>query len=85
MGDGLGLLGGKLARPCLYIFSVEDGRRIRFGKDKGCEENALCVAFPSLYILAASKDTWVSEVLDFIERGQCPIWRLGCFEKRLTI
>ena len=45
------------------VFFVEDGRRVRFWKDK-CGNDALCDSFPSLYALAASKEVWVAKVWD---------------------
>ncbi|KAL6347606.1 hypothetical protein AAG906_026134 [Vitis piasezkii] len=43
------------------VFSMEDGRRVRFWKDKECGNNTLCDSFPSLYALADSKDAWVAD------------------------
>ncbi|RVW92610.1 hypothetical protein CK203_039397 [Vitis vinifera] len=40
------------------VFSMEDGRRVRFWKDKECGNNTLCDSFPSLYALEDSKDAW---------------------------
>ena len=37
-------------------FSVGDGRRVRYWKDKWCGDDALCDSFPSLYALATSKE-----------------------------
>ena len=44
------------------VFSVGNGRRVRFWKDKWCGDEALCVSFSSLYGLAVSKVVWVAEV-----------------------
>ena len=44
------------------MFSVGNGRRVRFWKDKWCGDEALCVSFSSLYGLAVSKVVWVAEV-----------------------
>ena len=46
------------------VFSVGNGRRVRFWKDKWCGDEALCVSFSSLYGLAVSKVVWVAEVWD---------------------
>ena len=46
------------------VFSVGDGRRVRFWKDKWCGDDALCVSFPSLYALAALEEAWVVKVWD---------------------
>ena len=45
-------------------FSVGDGRRVRFWKDKWCGNNTLRDAFPSLFALAVSKDAWVADCWD---------------------
>ena len=41
------------------VFSVGDGRRVKFWKDKWCGNFALCESFPSLYALTASKEAWL--------------------------
>ena len=46
------------------VFSVGDGRRVRFWKVKWCGDDALCVSFPSLYALAALEEAWVVKVWD---------------------
>ena len=46
------------------VFSVGDGRRVRFWKDKWCGDDALCVSFPSLYALATLEEAWVVKVWD---------------------
>ena len=46
------------------VFSVGDGRRLRFWEDRWCGDDALSVSFPSLYVLVASKEAWVVEVWD---------------------
>ena len=46
------------------VFSMGDGRRVRFWKDKWCGNNTLCDSFPSLYALADSKDAWVTDCWD---------------------
>ena len=46
------------------VFSVRDGRRVRFWKDEWCGNNALCDSFPSLYALVASKEAWLVELWD---------------------
>ena len=35
------------------MFSVGNGRIVRFWKDKWCGDDASCVSFPSLHALAA--------------------------------
>ncbi|RVW49225.1 hypothetical protein CK203_073275 [Vitis vinifera] len=46
------------------VFSMGDGRRVKFWKDKWCGNFALCDFFPSLYALAASKEAWLVELWD---------------------
>ena len=57
------------------VFSMGDGRRVRFWKDKWCGSDALCNSFPSLYALAASKEAWVAEIWDSTsEEGDWNPW-----------
>ena len=46
------------------VFSMGDGRRVRFWEDRWYGDDALSVSFPSLYAMAASKEAWVVEVWD---------------------
>ena len=39
-------------------FLIRDGSRVRFLKGSWCGEEALCIAFPSLFSLATHKDVW---------------------------
>ena len=48
---------------------VGNGQRVRFWKDRWCGYSPFCVAFPTLFALAASKDTWVKDVWSFTEGG----------------
>ena len=50
-------------------FSVGDGRRVRFWKGKWCGNNTLHDSFPSLFDLAVSKDAWVADCWDSLEKG----------------
>ena len=52
------------------IFSLEDGRRLRFWKDIWCGDEALCYSFPSIFSLAANKDILVANVCE--EGGYSP-------------
>ena len=52
---------GQLVTP-FFGFEVGDGKNVSFWKDKWCEINPLCEAFPSLFAIATSKETWVNEV-----------------------
>ena len=45
-----------------FVFSMGDGRRVRFWKDRWCGDEALRISFPSLYALVTSKEAWVAEV-----------------------
>ena len=52
------------------VFSVGNGRRVRFWKDSWCGDETLCYTFPSLFALAVSKEEWVVEVWDpSVEEG----------------
>ena len=42
-----------------------NGRKVKFWRDNWCIGEALCNSFPSLYVLANSKDAWVAEIWDF--------------------
>ena len=44
------------------VFSVGNGRRIRFWLDSWYGDEAFCNSFPSLFALAVSKEEWVAEV-----------------------
>ena len=46
------------------VFSVGNGRRVRFWKDSWCGDETLCYTFPSLFALAVSKEEWVPKVWD---------------------
>ena len=43
-------------------FSLGDGRRISFWKDVWCDEKALRLLFPSMFILTMQKDTMVADL-----------------------
>ena len=47
------------------VFSMGNGRRLRFWKDVWCGEEALCDSFPSLYALADNKEVLVVDLWDF--------------------
>ena len=50
----------QLKQKCKLMLG--DGGRIRFWEDRWCGENPLCVSFPTLYVVAASKGAIVGEV-----------------------
>ena len=47
-----------------FFFCAGNGRRVKFWKDRWWRDEPLHVSFPSLYILALSKDAWVEELQD---------------------
>ena len=49
--------------------SLGDGSRVSFWKDVWCRQEALCLACPSLFNLAAQKDATVAELWDH-NRGE---------------
>ena len=44
------------------FFSIGNGQRVRFWKDKWCGDFPLCVSFPSLFALFDSKEVWVVDI-----------------------
>ena len=46
------------------VFSMGDDRRVKFWKGKWCGNFALCDSFPSLYVIATSKEAWLVELWD---------------------
>ena len=46
------------------MYSMNNGRRMRFWKDKWCRDVLLCVSFPFLYALAVAKEVWVADAWD---------------------
>ncbi|RVW27574.1 hypothetical protein CK203_097512 [Vitis vinifera] len=46
-----------------------NGQKVRFWKDKWCEDELLSVSFPSLFALAASKEVWVANMWNSIVEG----------------
>ncbi|WJZ82701.1 hypothetical protein VitviT2T_002436 [Vitis vinifera] len=54
------------------VFSVENGRSVKFWKDNWCENFALCNSFPSLYAFASFKEAWVVELWD--PSGEERVW-----------
>ena len=50
-------------------FSVGNGKRIKFWKDKWCGDEPLNVSFPSLFALSNSKDDWVMELWQLSNEG----------------
>ena len=46
------------------VFSMGEGRRVRFWEDRWCSDDTLSLPFPSLFALAAFKEEWVVDVWD---------------------
>ena len=46
------------------VFSMGDGRRVRFWENKWCGDDTLSLSFPLLFALAAFKEEWVAKVWD---------------------
>ena len=44
------------------VYSVGNGRRVRFWKDKWCGDNPLCTSFSSLFAIPLAKEAWVEDV-----------------------
>ena len=50
-------------------FSVGNGRRVRFWRDRWCGDSPLCESFPSLFALSTEKEAWVADVWDPLAEG----------------
>ncbi|RVW81102.1 putative ribonuclease H protein [Vitis vinifera] len=44
------------------VYSMGNGRRIRFWEEKWCGDDKLCSLFPSLYAISLDKEAWVADV-----------------------
>ena len=44
------------------VYSVGNGRRVRFWKDKWYGDYPLCTSFPSLFAISLDKEAWVADV-----------------------
>ncbi|RVW89825.1 hypothetical protein CK203_034486 [Vitis vinifera] len=55
-------------------FSVGNGRRVSFWRDRWCGDAPLCDSFPSIYALSIEKEAWVADVWDPLVQGEadCP-------------
>ena len=53
-----------------FSFMVGNGQRVIFWKDKWCGTSPLCDSFPSLFVLAAAKEVWVSDLWTVSARGE---------------
>ncbi|RVW70981.1 hypothetical protein CK203_059677 [Vitis vinifera] len=56
---------------CKVSFLVGDSRRVRFWKDKWYGDEPLCISFPSLFVVAFSKEVWVELVWSHSSEGGC--------------
>ena len=75
-------------------YTVDNGQRVKFWKDKWCGNGLLCNSFPSLFSLASSKNAWVEDVWNSSilgERGWSPSfsrplsdWEVGCAKRFLS-
>ena len=72
-------VGGLLS--CRVAFLVGNGRNVRFGKDKWCGDEPLCISFPSLFVVASSKEAWVEEVWN--HSIECKCW-VPCFSRQIN-
>ena len=51
------------------VYSVGNGRRVRFWKDNWCEDDQLCTSFRSLFAISLDKEAWVADVWSHSGRG----------------
>ncbi|RVX10737.1 Transposon TX1 uncharacterized 149 kDa protein [Vitis vinifera] len=54
------------------VFSMGNGRRVKFWKDNWCGNFTLCNFFPSLYAFASYKEAWLEELWDHL--GEEGVW-----------
>ena len=64
-------------------FSVGNGRRVRFWRDRWCGDSPLCESFPSLFALSLEKEAWVAEVWDLLAEWGRGGWN-PCFSRALN-
>ena len=64
-------------------FSVGNGRRVRFWRDRWCGDSPLCEFFPSLFALPIEKEAWVAEAWDPLAEGGWGGWN-PCFSRALN-
>ncbi|RVX01530.1 hypothetical protein CK203_017500 [Vitis vinifera] len=60
------------------VYSVGNGRRVRFWKDKWCEDDLLCISFPFLFAISLAKEAWVENVWSHFG-GE--VWALRSFRQ----
>ena len=44
------------------VYSMGNGRRVRFWKDGWCGDDPLCIYFPSFIVISLAKEAWVKDV-----------------------
>ncbi|RVW20629.1 4-hydroxy-tetrahydrodipicolinate reductase 2, chloroplastic [Vitis vinifera] len=52
----------------------DNGRRVRFWRDRWCGDSPLCVSFPSLFALSIDKGAWVADIWDPLAEGGWGGW-----------
>ena len=52
----------------MISFVVDNGRRVKFWKDRWCSEELICEIFPSLFVLFDSKEAWVADLWEHREK-----------------
>ena len=55
------------------VYSVGNGRRVRFWKDKWCGDDLLCIYFPFLFAISLAKEAWVENVEDLTLEFGCKV------------
>ena len=78
----------------MISFVVDNGRRVKFWKDRWCSEEPLCEIFPSLFALSNSKEAWVVDLWEHRGEGgnwnfrfvrNLNDWELGAMEHFLSL
>ena len=64
-------------------FSVDNGQRVRFWRDRWCGDSPLSVSFPTLFDLAIDKEAWVMDFWDPLVEGGWGGWN-PCFSRSLN-
>ena len=61
-------------------FSVDNGRKVRFWRNRWCGDSPLSVSFPTLFALAIDKEAWVVDIWDPLAEGGPGGWN-PCFSR----
>jgi len=69
---------------CRFQWSLDDGRCVKFWKDRRVGGQVLKETFPRLYIISQCKDSLVGDLVDLghIRSGGCYSWNLGWRRER---